>query len=165
MVITVAVGRALLRGIHLVKPVISNHLSGCIVDQTSIGISGVGVRLDAPVRIADVFFDRLLAIHPSIALIQAADLLALNLVQEAVLNEVARRIESTFTHQLAFDGVLNLLHRHIVLVLQGVQYVGIDHGIILLLGGMERLFDGLLNLVGLKAFAFSVALDDFDHIE
>ena len=133
VVVTIAVGGTFLRGIHLVEPVIGNHLTSRVIHQTGIGVGRIGIGLDAPVRIANVLLNRLLTIHPGITLVQTGNLLTLQLVQETVLDEITSRIVSAGTHEFLLNAVLHHFHWQVFLVLQFIQHVCVDKRIILLL--------------------------------
>ena len=151
-------------GIHLVEPVIRNHLARRIVDQPGIGIRRIGIGRNAPVRLPHILFHRLAAVHERIAVVHASHLLALQFVQEAVLDEIARRLEGSLLEKSQLDHILHLLHRDEILALQLFEHAGVNQGIIRLVRGMERLLDSLLNLVGLEVLAFPVTFDDKRHV-
>ena len=52
-------------GVHLVQPVVGNDFSGHVVDQTGIGIRGVGIGIDAPIGLLDILGNGLGTVHIS----------------------------------------------------------------------------------------------------
>lgn len=160
VVVPFPMGGAFPCGIDLVQPIVGDHLASGVVDQPGIGICGVGVGGDAPVALADVFLHRQLAVHIRIAGIQAGNLFALHLVQEAVGDESLGGFKISAAEQSPFNQVLDFLHGCVVLVAQLGLHLFINGAVVNSAGTVERLFNGFLDLVALIWFLLSGTFDD-----
>ncbi len=57
------VRRTHLRWIHMIKPVVSDHLTGRIEDQTAQGVALVGIGVNSPIGPVKIFVDRSGHVH------------------------------------------------------------------------------------------------------
>jgi len=97
---SVAMGFPHLGRIDMVEPVVGNHLSGHVQDQPAQGITLVGVGVNAPVGLLQVFVHRRGHIHQGLSIpSQLVVLLAVDNVGSGGL-EVVGRNEDLFHHIL-----------------------------------------------------------------
>ena len=95
--------RNLLR-VHIRQRVVRDHRSGNVVQQTCVGVSGIGIFIDPPVLLPQIACHQVLHIHHQV--FGVAHLLVLG----AVENIQFRRFGKSLLDERMFHQVLNQLH-------------------------------------------------------
>ena len=161
-VVDVQVGLAV-RAAHLgrideVEPVVGHHLAGDVQDEAAERIALVGVRVDAPVDLVEVFVDGAFDVDP--ALLGVASLRA----GLAVDDVGAERLEAARLEERMLDGVLNKFDAQRRLLIQTRQHVRADEikglGLAELARRLTGARDGAHNLRDVEGLHAAVSLDD-----
>ena len=155
MQIGLAVSGADLRAVHLVQPVVGNHLARHIENQPAKGVTLIGVGLHAPVFTPQVF------VHGGCHIHQTAPLTPQPPVAFTIDDIGAGGGIVTGFHQHPLDAVLNLLHRQLQPLGQQRQHrAGQDVRLrgAQLPGGRTSAFNGALDLARVKGHTAVIAL-------
>ena len=158
VVISVSVCISLLFGVYLIKPVVRDHLSCGVVDQSGIGVACVGVGLDPPVTPADVLLNRLRGVD--IGRIFSDKTLSLHLMGMAIEHKRAHHSEVTLFIECILYHILHLLHRDRASAFKLFEHISKDATIINDIFTCKCLFDGIFDLVGKKLFVRPVSLQN-----
>ena len=146
--------------VHEIQPVVGNHLARDIENQAAQTVALIGVGIDAPIRLIEVFVDRAFNIHPAFFCISVARTLF-------AINDVgAKRFEMPRFVERVFDGILHLLDmgscyaelaqtRHHERVGDFLSAFAAE-----LIGCLAGAFDGVDDFVNVKILDRTVAFDD-----
>ena len=153
-----AVRAAHLGRIDEVEPVVGHHLAGDVQDEAAERIALVGVRVDAPVDLVEVFVDGAFDVDP--ALLGVASLRA----GLAVDDVGAERLEAARLEERMLDGVLNKFDAQRRLLIQTRQHVRADEikglGLAELARRLTSARDGAHDLRDVEGLHAAVSLDD-----
>jgi hypothetical protein len=158
--VALAVRHAHFRRIDVVEPVVGHHLARHVENQAAEGVALVGVGVDAPVHLVEVFVDRAFHVHHRLAVLAQLGVLF------AVDDVGAGGLEVVGGDQHLLDRVLDLLDGRrfgAELVDQDLDHLGGEQerliGVEFAAGGAGAL-DGRADLVRIESGERTVALDD-----
>src|SRR5690606_16307731 len=96
--------------VNFIQPIIRNDFPGRIVYQTSIGKGIIGIRLNTPIVLVNVFFHSMAAIHISTGIYKTIDMLTLQFPSMTEQHKRAHHLEISSYIELSFNDVLNVFH-------------------------------------------------------
>ena len=156
MHITVSMRIPLLATIHAIKPVVCDELAGEIIHKSRVGIARVGVGVNAPILLVDVFLDTLRGIHISRILVEPRDVLTLHFVQESVVHKRLHHAKIARFMQLKLYGILNSLHAVELLTLYPREHARENLRVIIRIHTAKCLFDCIFDLEGGKSLPATI---------